>query len=289
MTAFRRLSWNFALDRAVERARELGKPLLVFEAIRCGYRWASDRFHKFVLDGMAEHARALAGSRIAYFPYVEPANGAGSGLLEALAARACLIVADDAPIFFLPKMLAAAAGRSKVRVEAVDSNGLLPLRAADKTHLTAYSLRRFLQGESPRHLGDLPASEPFAGAPLPEFKGLPKEIAKRWPAASAEMLAGGLSALASLPIDHRVAPVAETPGGEGAARARLRRFLERNLSRYGEARNEPAEEVTSGLSPYLHFGHISTAEILTAVAAREDWTQAKIGPLKNGKKEGWWG
>jgi deoxyribodipyrimidine photo-lyase len=289
MTAFRRLSRNFALDRAVERARELGKPLLIFEAIRCGYRWASDRFHKFVLDGMAEHARALSGSGIGYFPYVEPLDGAGSGLLEALAAHACLVVADDAPIFFLPRMLAVAAGRSTVRMEAVDSNGLLPLRAADKVHLTAYSLRRFLQGELPRHLGDLPAAEPFAGEPLPQFKGLPKEVTKLWPMASAEMLPGTPAALRSLPIDHAVMPVAEVRGGEAAARARLAHFLTRNLARYGEARNEPAEEVTSGLSPYLHFGHISTAEILTALAAQERWTPAKIGPQKNGKKEGWWG
>lgn len=289
MTAFRRLSWNFALDRAVEQARELGKPLLIFEAIRCGYRWASDRFHKFVLDGMAEHAEALSGSGVGYFPYVEPSEGAGSGLLEALAARACRVVADDAPVFFLPRMVAAAAARCPVLLEAVDSNGLLPLRAADKTHLTAYSLRRFLQGELPRHLGETPAAEPIAGAELPIFQGLPKEISTRWPAASGEMLAGSPGALRTLPIDHQVVPVAESPGGEAAARARLRRFLDRNLSRYGEARNEPAEEVTSGLSPYLHFGQISTAEILTALAEREAWTPAKIGPLRNGKKEGWWG
>lgn len=289
MTAFRRLSWNFALDRAVARARELGKPLLIFEAIRCGHRWASDRIHKFVLDGMAEHAAALAGSGVGYLPYVEPQVGAGSGLLGALAARACLVVADDAPVFFLPKMVAAAAARCPVLMEGVDSNGLLPLYAAEKTHLTAYSLRRFLQGELPRHLGDLPAAEPFAGTALPAFRGLPQEIAVSWPAASAEMLAGKAEALAALPIDHAVTPVVETPGGEAAARARLRRFLDRNLSRYGEARNEPAEEVTSGLSPYLHFGHISTAEILAALAAKERWTPAKIGPLKNGKREGWWG
>ena len=60
MTAFRRLHWNFALQQAVGRARELGKPLLILEGLRCGYRWASDRFHRFVLDGMGEHARALA-------------------------------------------------------------------------------------------------------------------------------------------------------------------------------------------------------------------------------------
>ena len=45
MVAQRRLSWNFGLQRAVERCLELGKPLLVFEPLRLGYPWASDRFH----------------------------------------------------------------------------------------------------------------------------------------------------------------------------------------------------------------------------------------------------
>ena len=43
MTAHRRLASNFALQRAVEAARELGKPLVILEALRAGHRWASDR------------------------------------------------------------------------------------------------------------------------------------------------------------------------------------------------------------------------------------------------------
>jgi len=59
MTAFRRVSWNFSLDRAVDWARELHKPLLILEALRCDYPWASDRLHAFVLEGMAHNAREL--------------------------------------------------------------------------------------------------------------------------------------------------------------------------------------------------------------------------------------
>ncbi|HEY4877982.1 MAG TPA: hypothetical protein VIH97_02565, partial [Candidatus Acidoferrales bacterium] len=54
MIAFRRTHWNFALDHAIERARELKKPLVILEALRCDYPWASDRLHQFVLQGMAE-------------------------------------------------------------------------------------------------------------------------------------------------------------------------------------------------------------------------------------------
>jgi deoxyribodipyrimidine photo-lyase len=100
MIAARRTRHSFALDHAIARATELGLPLLVFEPLRAGYRWASDRFHAFVLQGMADNARAFARAGITYLPYVEPAPGAGSGLLAALAKRAAVVVTDEQPAFF---------------------------------------------------------------------------------------------------------------------------------------------------------------------------------------------
>ena len=108
MIASRRLNYNFALDRAMEHSRELGKPLVVFEALRCGYEWASDRLHRFVLDGMADNAKKCAQHGVEYFCYVEARAGDGKGLLEALAAEACVVVTDEFPCFFLPRMVAAA-------------------------------------------------------------------------------------------------------------------------------------------------------------------------------------
>jgi deoxyribodipyrimidine photo-lyase len=103
MIANRRLTYNFALDRALEYCRELRKPLVIFEALRCGYQWASDRFHRFVIDGMAENAGACERHHIQYYPYVEPKPGAGKGLLEAFAADACVVITDEFPCFFLPR------------------------------------------------------------------------------------------------------------------------------------------------------------------------------------------
>ncbi len=50
MIAARRTRASFALDRALVHVRELGKPLLVFEPLRAGYKWASDRHHAYVSD-----------------------------------------------------------------------------------------------------------------------------------------------------------------------------------------------------------------------------------------------
>ncbi len=57
-----------------------------------------------------------------------------------------------------------------------------------------------------------------------------------------------------------------TPG-EAGAETRLERFLARGLAAYAETRNRPDLDLTSGLSPHLHWGEISPGRIWRAVEA----------------------
>ena len=88
MVAFRRTRANHALEFAVETARRLGRPLVVFEPLRIGYPGACDRFHRFLLDGMAANRRALAHAPALYFPYVEPRVRGRQGAARSARARA---------------------------------------------------------------------------------------------------------------------------------------------------------------------------------------------------------
>jgi deoxyribodipyrimidine photo-lyase len=286
MIASRRTRFNFAVQRAAEWSRHLGRPLLILEALRSGYPWASDRLHRFIIDGMSDTAAELEGRDVAYYPYVEPKQGGGSGLLEALAEDAAVVVTDDFPTFFLPKMVAAAAERLPILVEAVDSNGLLPMACADREFTTAYSFRRFLQKNILHHLADIPLEDPLAEE-LPPPSPIPAATTERWPVASDDLLTGGGEALSALPIDHSVPPVA-TRGGSLAANAALHRFLDHRLGRYQDERNRPEAEATSGLSPYLHFGHISAHEVFLEIMRRERWTPEDVVPPANGRRAGWW-
>ena len=81
----------------------------------------------------------------------------------------------------------------------------------------------------------------------------------------------------------------EIEGGETAAGRVLDRFLDERLAAYGEGRNSPDEDVTSGLSPYLHFGHVSTHHVFAALAARERWSPDRLAARSRGAREGWWG
>ncbi|HTQ95862.1 MAG TPA: hypothetical protein VMH89_03600 [Candidatus Acidoferrum sp.] len=287
MIANRRLRYNFALDRALEHCRTLGKPLVILEALRVGYRWASDRLHRFVIDGMQQNARFCKERGVRYLPYVEPVAGAGKGLLRALGDGACVVVADEFPCFFLPKMVASAAKQLDVLLEQVDSNGLLPWRATEQVAQRAFDFRRTLQKELPKHLAEFPAADPLKKGKLALAPELANKKFSKWPMATSDFLSGAPESLASLPIDHSVRPVA-LRGGQDAARSQMELFFEKKFNEYAEHRNEPENDVASGLSPYLHFGHISVHEIFSVLAKKEKWEPDKLALRGNGSREGWW-
>jgi deoxyribodipyrimidine photo-lyase len=285
MIAARRTRYNFGLQRAVELAAELGRPLLVLEAIRADYPFASDRFHAFLIQGMRDNARDFAKSRARYYPYVEPSAGAGSGLLEALAHRSAAVVTDYYTAFFLPRMVAAAARRCAVRMEAVDSSTLIPVSEHGRGFPTARGYRAFMQRTLKDHLSRFPLE-----SPVDRFEGpavtIPAAILGRWPAA--DLTRPIEKILASLPIDHSVGAVEQT-GGSAAAAKRLRTFLDAGLGRYADDHNHPDADGTSRLSPYLHFGHLSIHELFASVMTSERWTTRKLGRTRAGAREGWWG
>ncbi|MGB0329197.1 MAG: hypothetical protein ACPGCU_01120, partial [Candidatus Poseidoniaceae archaeon] len=99
----------------------------------------------------------------------------------------------------------------------------------------------------------------------------------------------GREALAVLDIDHEVPPVDDRRGGSLTARTELKRFIEQRLDTYHLDRNHPERDGGSGLSPWLHYGHISSFEIVHEVLNSEDWNPMKITPPHNGRRAGWWG
>jgi deoxyribodipyrimidine photo-lyase len=293
MTAFRRTQSNFALQYARDAAIQLGRPLLILEALRVRYDWASERFHRFVIQGMRDNAAACSAAsstgNVLYYPYVEPKAGDGSGLVQQLAEAACSVVTDDYPCFFHPRMIAVTAKRVPVKFEAVDSNGLMPLAAGDRTFTVAHSYRRFMQKTLPEHLQCMPEARPLEGKAARTMKKLdclPKQIEERWPRADLNALLApqGLSELA---IDHSVRG-GGVEGGPVAASRLLERFLDRRLGSYDTNRNEPDEFGSSELSPHLHFGHISPHEVFSKVMDAEKWHPGKINKV-NGKVNGFWG
>jgi len=278
MTAARRSAHNHALDHALAIADERELPLLVFEPLRIGYEWACPRFHRWVMDGMEDNAKAFAKAGISYLSYVEPEPDADKGLLEALAKRAAAVVCDDYPAFFLPRMLASAEelfDELGVHAVAVDANGLYPLADTDRVFTTAASFRRHLQKRLPTFDGKLfgaPAAKPRSKRSY----DVPDEITERWPSATELPKLTGPGV-----VDER--------GGREAGLKLMKRFLDERLAAYGDGRNHPDDDASSGLSPYLHFGHVASHEVFADIVRREDWSRDDLAEKPNGSRNGWWG
>lgn len=261
-TSARRTTWNAALEHAVDLARTHDRPLLVFEPLRCDAPYTSRRFHAFVQQGMHARAAEYAKAGITYHAYLETEPGAGKPWLADLANRAGAIVADDHPGYFFPRMLAAAA-KLPVRVEAVDGVGLVPL-SIGKAFPSAYVFRRFVQKHlperlaSPRPLEDVPGGFDWDGPHNPDVS------------------------LDSLPIGRPEPVATRGDAGPHVVQAALD-----GVANYPE-RNQPDANAQTGLSPYLHFGHVAAAEVVHGILEAADWHPGMTGPVK-GQREGFWG
>jgi len=144
-------------------------------------------------------------------------------------------------------------GRGLVQVE---SDAVVPVEvASNKREYAARTIRPKIR----RHLEEF--LKPLRTTPV-------KRHAQSLKVKSDIDLADPLKAIARLKLDTSVAPVPQFfTGGEEAANKRLDEFVIRRLGGYGEGRNEPAEDRTSHMSPYLHFGQISPLELALRVRA----------------------
>jgi deoxyribodipyrimidine photo-lyase len=76
-------------------------------------------------------------------------------------------------------------------------------------------------------------------------------------------------------------------GGSEAARKLLDKFIGVKVASYAEDRNKPELDGSSGLSPYLHFGHTSPHDVFRGLTDAVGWTPEQLG-RPNGKMNGFW-
>ena len=281
MQIYRRLERNHALDYALRCAGELGKPLVVYEGLRSTTRGRAAGTTASSSRACRRTPRAPGELGLNYWPFVETEKDQGRGLLRRLSARACLVVTDDFPCFIVPPQAEALARKVEVPVFAVDSNSVVPLSLLGPAVSAAAHLR-------PRIHKAFAEAWPHRAAAKPR---IPDVATKRVKAPFDTWQTKDVAAFVdALPLDATVPPVDRTPGGTPAARARLRGFLKKRLRGYAEERSEPrspAEGHASGLSPYLHFGHVSIEEVVeAALATTGKWSPDELRLHNRGKREG---
>ena len=288
MTHSRRIRSNFGLQRAVEWANELKRPLVVFEPLSISLPWSSQRTTEFIAQGMRERIREMHSANVTYLPWVEPERDQGKNLLRSLARQACLIVTDDSCSFLSQKMLRAGATQVECSMEAVETDTLVPTRRFDRIFKTAASFRRAVHKLDVDELLDFPEVFPLNEYRL-GFAQVDFSQLSAWPTLARCPVAYGEQLTETLDVDLDVRLSSQDIGGESAAHAALDNFLGMHLDNYSEARKHPDDNGGSKLSAFLHMGALSTHDILGRVLEKEQWNPDRINMGRVGAREGWWG
>ncbi|MBN2449694.1 MAG: deoxyribodipyrimidine photo-lyase [Lentisphaeria bacterium] len=238
---------NHALEFALEQANGLRLPLLTVFALAPAFPDAGRAAYRFLLQGLAEVAPDLGARGIGFVVR----RGNPADVVAPLAADAALLVTDRGYLRLQRVWRREVARVVSCPVVEVESDVVVPVAAAcPKEAYSAAVLRPRIRRVLPRFLVPLPVGDPavpWAG-PLPAGEDI----------RGTQRLLDSLDLSGSWP---RHAP----PGGARAALAHLGAFLRDRLREYGSGRNEVGTDVTSHLSPYLHFGQIAALEIALAV------------------------
>ena len=247
MQAAVRVRFNPALERAVELANDRNLPLSVVFCLDQDYPDANLRHYTFLLQGLRDASAALSEIGLG----LDVFTGSPAELIPVLSRRADMVVTDAGYTGIQRRWRARIAAGLEVPMLEVETEAVVPLRlAADKDCWSAAVLRRRIQPLLDSFLVPEAEYEPrfgfFTGFQLPAAE-LPDEG-----------LPDGFG------VDAAAGPVCMR-GGCRAADRQLEDFIENRLDDYESLQRDPSLGGASGLSAWLHFGHVSPVGVALGV------------------------
>ncbi len=239
MSRDQRVHDNWALLYAQETALKSKAPLIVLFNLVPQFLEATLRQYDFMLTGLAETESEFIRHKIPFKLLLGNPSDEIPRFLKSISASA--LVTDFSPLKINRQWKNEITNRLDVPFYEVDAHNIVPCWiASPKLEFGAYTIR------------------PKIHKLLPEFlEEFPK--LKKHPVAYENKIspADWLEARKSLKINREVKPVDWLKPGETAGHKALGIFLTERLKDYDDARNDPAIDGQSDLSPYFHFGHIA--------------------------------
>ena len=236
---------NPALDLAIEMGNHLGLPVVAYFGI-VPFPGANLRHYDFMLRGLADAARQLEARNVAFVLRQHPHNNLAAFCDEVGAA---LLVGDENPLREPERWRQALAKKLRIPFFTVDADVIVPRRLLAKAQYAARIIRPRLKAHFDDYL--VPCSNPRAkiawDTPPPSLTADPA-LLDDWKS-----------------LDRSVRPVNSFTPGTTAALAQLKDFVAHRLAHYPERQGDPAQDGSSRLSPYLHFGQLSPITVALAV------------------------
>ncbi len=240
MQASQRVLYNHALEYAIEKAKRLNRPLMVYFGLTGDFPEANERHYHFLLEGLKETEKALADRHIKLVVRYNPPE---HGVID-LSRDASFIVVDRGYLKFQRQWRDYVAAKVGCPLVEVESDAVVPVETASpKEEYSAATFRPKINKKLEQFLVTLKESEPSRSSTEMEQDSI--DISKT------------SKVIDQLDVDNSVKKTDHFQGGTPTAKRLLDRFILTKLDDFPERRNEPSEDYTSHMSPYLHFGQIS--------------------------------
>jgi deoxyribodipyrimidine photo-lyase len=249
MTREQRVADNWGLLLAQNIALEHKRPLVVVFCLVGDYPGANIRHYGFMLKGLQEVQENLQKLEIRFVLLEGPPPETLPRYLAAV--KGAFLVTDFDPLHIKRSWQKDVAAHIQCSLYVVDGHNIVPCRhASSKQEYGAYTLRPKIKKLLAGFLCDIPAlvRHPFKDKNTPTF-------AIDWRKVHGHV------------ADHSVPEVDWLLPGEAAAMEKASLFLKKGLHAYSQKRNDPNLDGQSGMSPYLHFGHIAPQRLALLVNA----------------------
>lgn len=258
MSRDQRVEDNWALIHSIETAKTNHADLAVVFCLTAEYPGANLRHFDFLLKGLSSVEQKLSNTNIPFFLLKgDPLQSLPVFIKEY---KPGMIITDFDPLRVKMHWRTSLAAISDIPILEVDTHNIVPCRfASNKADFGAYILRPKIKKWLPEFM-DI----------FPELSPVKKQTTFSPP------LINWADELSAIRTDRSVLAVNWLKPGEDEAMKVLMDFMDKKIHNYDEKRNDPNEDVTSNLSPYFHFGHISPQRVAMEVS--------KLPPTPN--KEG---
>lgn len=243
MQASQRTHYNHALEYAIDAANKLNKPLLVYFGLTDNFPEANKRHYYFMLEGIKEVEENLLNRNI---KMVIKHNSPEIGAID-LSKDACALITDRGYLKVERKWREIVANSVDCIAIQVESNVIVPIQiASNKEEYAAATIRNKINSKIS-----------LFALPLEEKKINNSLLNMNIDSLNIKNIDDVIN---NLNIDSSVTKT-NFKGGTSEAYKHLTNFINNKIMYYNELKNEPANDYTSNLSPYLHFGQISPLDI----------------------------
>ena len=252
-------NWALLFSRAI--AQRTGVPTVVVFCLSNRFLGAGRKQYEFMLQGLQELETALSRKNIPFFFLRGDPGQKISGFVKEYGIGT--LVTDFSPLRVKTEWVDKVISGIGTPFFEVDAHNVVPCwEASPKREYAAHTFRPKLYRHLPEFLEEFPELEP--NSELPEITngtfGLESFAYTRETRIKTPLPEG----LSGKDTDPFFEPEHFKPGEKAAQRV-MESFLAERLDSYNTLRNDPTKTGVSGLSPYLHFGQISSQRVALEV------------------------